>query len=133
MQGHLDEFLAVRNRETDNEIDNDDEFGGVGPKIAVGSRGARALRAGTGAVSIAAASIGAALLGVQFRGTQGTLDELNRGEIIALKQDQGSQGSKTYIAIRKAATTPLPNKLLGPQFLGTKNKEGELLNRSKTI
>ncbi len=43
------------------------------------------------------------------------------------------QGLKTYIAIRKAATTPLPNKLLGPQFLGAKNKEGELLNRSKTI
>jgi hypothetical protein len=43
------------------------------------------------------------------------------------------QGSKTYIAIRKAATTPLPNKLLGPRFLGAKNKEGELLNRSKNI
>jgi len=42
MQGNLDEFLAARNRETDNEINDDDQFGGVGPKIAVGCRGARA-------------------------------------------------------------------------------------------
>jgi hypothetical protein len=133
MQGHLDEFLAAGNRETDDKNENDDEFGGAGPEIAVGSRCARASREGTGAVSIAAASIGAALLDVQFQATRRTLDELNRGEIIARKQDRGSQGSKTYIAIRKAATTPLPNKLLGPQFLGAKNKEGELLNRSKMI
>jgi len=77
MQGHLDEFLSAHDRETDNEIDNDDAFGGVGPEIAVGSRGARASRAGTGAVSIAAASIGAASLGVQFRATRCTLEELN--------------------------------------------------------
>jgi len=133
MQGHLDEFLAARDCETEDKNEDDDEFAGVGPEIAVASRGARASRAGTGAVSIAAASIGAASLGVQFRATRRTLDELNQGEIIARKQDRGSQGSKTYIAIRKAATTPLPNKLLGPQFLGAKNKEGELLNRSKMI
>ncbi len=86
-----------------------------------------------GAASVAAASIGAASLHVQFRTTQLTLEELNQGEIIARKQDRGVQGSKTYIAIRKAATTPLPNKLLGPRFLGAKNKEGELLNCNKTI
>ena len=28
---------------------------------------------------------------------------------------------------------PLPDKLLGPWFLGAKNKDGDLLNRSKTI
>jgi hypothetical protein len=33
----------------------------------------------------------------------------------------------------RAATTPLPDKLLGPWFLGAKNKDGELFNRSKTI
>ena len=76
-QGNLDEHLAAREHETDNEIDDDDEFGAGGPEIAVGSRGARASRAGTGAVSIAAASIGAASLGVQFRSTQRTLEELN--------------------------------------------------------
>ena len=76
-QGNLDKFLAVRDCETDVENDDDDEFGAGGPEIAVGSRGARASRAGTGAVSIAAASIGAASLGVQFRSTQRTLEELN--------------------------------------------------------
>jgi hypothetical protein len=28
---------------------------------------------------------------------------------------------------------PLPDKLLGPRFLGAKNSEGELLNRNKSI
>jgi hypothetical protein len=55
------------------------------------------------------------------------------GEVIVCKQDCGAKGSKTYIAIRKSATTPLPDKLLGPHFLGAKNKEGELLNRNKSI
>ena len=77
--------------------------------------------------------IGAASLGVQFRTTQRTLEELNRGEIIARKQDRGLKGSKIYVAIRKAATMPLPDNLLGPRFLGAKNKDGELLNRSKKI
>jgi hypothetical protein len=66
MQQGLDEFLAARERETDAENDDDDEFGAEGPEIAVSSRGARASRAGTGAVSVAAASIGAASIGVQF-------------------------------------------------------------------
>ena len=122
-QVNLNEFLAARDHETDVENDDDDEFRAGGPEIAVGSRGTRASRAGTGAVSVAAASIGAVLIGVQFRPTRRTLEELNRGEIIARKQDRGPQGSKTYIAIRKAATTPLPTKLLGPWFLGAKNKE----------
>jgi hypothetical protein len=124
MQGNLDEFLAARERAED---DNDD----AGPEIAVGSR-AVSMRSG-GAASIAASSVGAASLHVRFLTTRRTLEELNQGEIIARKQDRGVQGSKTYIAIRKAATTPLPNKLLGPRFLGAKNKEGELLNRSKAI
>jgi hypothetical protein len=55
------------------------------------------------------------------------------GEVIARKQDRGAKGSKTYIAIRKSATTPLLDKLLGPCFLGAKNKEGELLTRNKSI
>ena len=55
------------------------------------------------------------------------------GNIIARKQDRGTKGSKTYIAICKAATTALPNKLLGSRFLGAKNKYRELLNRNKSI
>ena len=124
MQNNLDEFLAARDGAEDN---NDD----AGPEIAVRSR-ATSARSG-GAASAAASSVGAATLNVRFRTTRRTLEELNQGEIIARKQDRGVQGSKTYIAIRKAATTPLPNKLLGPRFLGAKNKEGELLNSSKTI
>ena len=134
MQGGLDEFLAARERDKDDN-NADDEYGDNGPEIAVGSRAPSRVASGAaaGAASIAASSIGAASLGVQFRATRRTLDELNRGEVIARKQDRGSKGSKTYISIRKAATTPLPNKLLGPRFLGAKNKDGELLNRSKTI
>jgi hypothetical protein len=79
------------------------------------------------------ASAGAALLGLQFRQTRRTFEELMEGEVIARKQDRGAKGSKTYIAIPKSATTPLPDKLLGPRFLGAKNKEGELLNRNKSI
>ena len=79
------------------------------------------------------ASGGAASLGLQFRQTRRTPEELMEGEVIARKQDCGAKGSKTYIAIRKSATTPLPDKLLGPRFLGAKNKEGEFLNRNKSI
>ncbi len=61
---------------------------------------------------------GAALLGLQFRQTRRTFEELRKGEVIARKQDRGVKGSKIYIAIRKSATTPLPDKLLGPHFLG---------------
>jgi hypothetical protein len=55
------------------------------------------------------------------------------GNIIARKQDCGPKGSKIYIAICKAATTPLPDKLLGSRFLGAKNKDRELLNCHKSI
>ncbi len=55
------------------------------------------------------------------------------GEVIARKQELGAKGLKTYIAICKSATMPLPDKLLGPRFLGAKNKEGELLNHNKSI
>ncbi len=66
------------------------------------------------------ASVGAALLALQFRQTRRTFEELMEGEVIARKQDHGAKGSKTYIAIRKSATTPLPDKLLGPCFLGAR-------------
>jgi hypothetical protein len=79
------------------------------------------------------ASTGAALLGLQFRQTRRTFEELREGEVIARKQNCGAKGSKIYIAIRKSATTPLPDKLLGPCFLGAKNSEGELLNHIKSI
>ncbi len=104
MQGNLDEFLAARERA---EEDNDD----AGPEIAVRSC---AMSARSGAASMSASSTGAATLNVRFCTTRRTLEELNQGDIIARKQDRGMQGSKTYIAIRKAVTTPLPNKLLGP-------------------
>ena len=127
--GGLQDFLRCQG---DNN-DNDDGLGGnvIGPEID--DVGAASIARAGDAPSAAASSIGAASLGVQFRPTRRTLDELIRGEVIAHKQDCGSKGSKTYIAICKAATTPLPNKLLGPRFLGAKNKDGELLNRSKTI
>ncbi len=80
-----------------------------------------------------AASAGNALLGLQFRQTRRTFEELREGEVIARKQDCGAKGSNIYIAIRKSTTTPLPDKLLGPRFLGAKNSEGELLNRNKSI
>jgi hypothetical protein len=79
------------------------------------------------------ASAGAALLGLQFRQTRCTFEELREGEVIVRKQDRGAKGSKIYIAIRKSATTPLPNKLLSPRFLSAKNSEGELLNCNKSI
>ena len=120
MQGGLYEFLVARDCDEDN---NNNEDSANGPEIAVGSRAAS--RASE-AASIAAVSIGVALLGVQFRTIQRSLEELNWGEVIACKQDLGSKGSKTYVAIRKAATTPLSDKLLGPWFLGAKNKDGEL-------
>ena len=103
MQGNLDKFLAACERA---EEENDD----AGPKIAVRSH---AMSARLGAASVSASLTGAATLNVRFCTTQRTLEELNQGEIIACKQDRGVQGSKTYMAIRKAATTPLPNKLLG--------------------
>ena len=102
----FDEFLSAR---VGAEEDNDDD---PGPEIAVGSR-AVSMQSG-GAASTVASSIGAASLHVRFRTMGRTLEELNQGEIIARKQDHGLQGSKTYIAICKAATTPLPNNFLGP-------------------
>ena len=120
MQGGLIEFLAAHDCDNNN---NANEDGTNGPEIAIGS--CAASRA-SGAASIAAVLIGAALLGVQFCTTQHTLEELNWGEVIARKQDCGSKGSKTYVAICKAATEPLPDKLLGPWFLDAKNKDGEL-------
>ena len=86
--------------------------------------------AGAGA---SVASAGAALLGIQFQTTRCTLEELMEGKVIARKQDHGVKGSKTYIAICKYATAAFPDKLIRPRFLGAKNKEGELLNCSKSI
>ena len=71
MQGGLDEFLAAR--DCNNDKDNDEDRANI-PEIAVGSRAAS--RA-SGAASIAAVSIGAASLGVQFCTTRCALEELN--------------------------------------------------------
>ena len=71
MQGVLDEFFAARDCNDDN---NNDEDGTNGPEIAVGSC---AVSRAFGAALIAAVLIGAAFLGVQFRTTQRTLEELN--------------------------------------------------------
>ncbi len=98
--------------------DNDDNDAGVAPHPPAGVPPVIGVGAGA---SVALA--GAALLGLQFRQTRCTFKELMEGEVIAPKQDHGAKGSKTYIAIRKSATTPLPDKLLGPCFLGAKNKE----------
>ncbi len=105
-----------------DEFCDDDDTGvapnppsGIPPVIGVGAGASFALA-------------GAAKLGLQFRQTRSTFEELMEGEVIARKQDRGAKDSKTYIAIRKSATTPLHDKLLDPCFLGAKNKEGELLN-----
>ncbi len=106
--------------------DEDDNDAGVAPHPPVDVPPVIGVGAGA-----SVASAGAALLGLKFRQTRRTFEELMEGEVIAGKQDHGVKGSKTYIAIRKSATTPLPDKLLGPRFLGAKNKEGELLNRNQ--
>ena len=68
--------------------------------------------------SVASNATGATSLGLgQFRQTRHTLEELMEVNIIARKQDCGTKGSMTYIAICKAATTALPDKLLGSRFL----------------
>ncbi len=102
---------------------NDDDNAGVAPCPPANVQLVIGVRAGA-----SVASSGAALLGLQFRQTRRTFEELREGEVIACKQDHGAKGSKIYISIRKSATMPLPNKLLGPHFLGAKNSEGELLN-----
>jgi hypothetical protein len=118
MSWRFDEFR-------DND-DNDDA--GISPCPPANVPPVMGFRAGA-----SVASTGAASLGLQFRQTRRTFEELMEGEVIACKQDRGAKGSKIYIAIHKSATTPLPNKLLGPCFLGAKNSEGELLNRNKSI
>ncbi len=113
-----------------NEFRDDDnnDNAGVAPRPPADVPRVIGIRAGD-----SVASAGAALLGLQLRQTRRTFEELREGEVIARKQDCGAKGSKIYIAIRKSATTPLPDKLLGPRFLGAKNTEGELLNRNKSI
>ncbi len=59
-------------------------WGADGPEIAVRFHAASKV---SGAASIAAVLIGAALLGVKMCTMQRTLEELNRGEVIARKQD----------------------------------------------
>jgi hypothetical protein len=112
----------------DEFCDDDDNNAGVAPHPPAGIPPVIGVGAGA-----SVASPGAALLGLQFQQTRRTFKELMEGEVIACRQDRGVKGSKTYIAIRKSATTPLPNKLLGPHFLDAKNKEGELLNCNKSI
>ncbi len=112
----------------DEFCDDDDDNAGVAPHPPANVPPVIGVSAGA-----SVASAGAASLGLQFRQTRHTLEELMEGEVIVRKQDHGAKGSKTYIAIRKSATMPLPDKLLGPHFLGAKNKEGELLNCNKSI
>jgi hypothetical protein len=109
-------------RRFDELRNNDDDDAGFFDPPVIG------VRAGA-----SVASTGAALLGLQFCQTQRTFEVLREGEVIARKQDRGAKGSKIYIAIRKSATTPLPDKLPGPCFLGAKNSEEELLNCNKSI
>jgi hypothetical protein len=119
MSWRFDEFR-------DDDDNNDDA--GVAPNPPANVPPVIGVRAGA-----SVASSGAASLGLQFRQTRRTFEELREGEVIARKQDRGEKGSKIYISIRKSATTPLPNKLLGPHFLGAKNSEGELLTCNKSI
>ena len=72
---------------------------------------------GVGAGASVALAV-AASLGIQFRQTIRTLEELMKGKVIVRKQDRGVKCSKTYIAIHKSATTALPGKILGPCFSG---------------
>ncbi len=108
--------------------DNNNNDAGFAPRPPADVPPVIGVRAGA-----SVASTGAALLGLQLHQTRRTFKELREGEVIAHKQDRGAKGSKIYIAIRKSATTPLPDKLLGPRFLGAKNSEGELLNCNKSI
>ncbi len=112
----------------DEFCDDDNDDAGVAPHPPANVPPVIGVGAGA-----SVASAGAASLGLQFRQTRRTFKELMEGEVIAHKQDRGAKGLKTYIAIRKSATMPLPHKLLGPRFLGAKNKEGEVLNRNKSI
>ncbi len=100
-----------------NEFRNngDDNDAGVAPRPPADVPPVIGIRAGD---SVALA--GAASLGLQFRQTRCIFEELREGEVIARKQDRGAKGSKIYIPIRKSATMPLPDKLLGPMFSGCK-------------
>jgi hypothetical protein len=115
-------------RRFDELRDDDNDDAGVAPRPPANVPPVIGFRAGA-----SVALTGAALLGLQFRQTRRTSKELREGEVIAPKQDCGAKGLKIYIAIRKSATTPFPDKLLGPRFLGAKNSEGELLNCNKSI
>ncbi len=95
--------------------DDDDDDAGFAPRPPADVPLVIGVRAGD-----SVASAGAALLGLQFQQTRCTFEKLREGEVIARKQDCGAKGLKIYIAIRKSATTPLPDKLLGPCFLGAK-------------
>jgi hypothetical protein len=87
--------------------DDDDDDAGVAPHPPADVPPVIGFGAGA-----SVASAGAARLGLQFRQTRRTFEELMEGEVIARKHDCGAKGSKTYIAIRKSATMPLPDKLL---------------------
>ncbi len=93
--------------------DNDNDNAGFAPRPSANVPPVIGVHAGA-----SVASTGAALLGLQFRQTRRTFEELREGEVIARKHDCGAKGSKIYIAICKSATTPLPDKLLCPRFSG---------------
>ena len=105
--------MSRRFDELRDNNDDDDNDAGFAPRPPADVPLVIGVRAGASVVST-----GAALLGLQFRQTQRTFEELREGEVIARKQDRGAKGLKIYIAIRKSTTMPLPDKLLGPCFLG---------------
>jgi hypothetical protein len=80
-------------------------------------------------------SQGATVLGMNsnFRTTPRNIAELKDGVVLARRVDRGKKGSKTYLAIHKAATTPLKDKLLGARFLNATNESGERMNKNKSI
>ncbi len=69
--------------------DDDDNNAGVAPRPPADVPPVIGVRPGD-----SVASAGAALLGLQFRQTRRTFEELREGEVIARKQDRGAKGSK---------------------------------------
>ncbi len=76
-------------RRFDELRDDDDGDAGFAPRPPADVPPVIGVRAGA-----SVASTGAASLGLQFRQTRRTFEELREGEVIARKQDRGAKGSK---------------------------------------
>jgi hypothetical protein len=74
----------------DEFCDDDDDNAGVAPYPPADVPPVIGVGAGA-----SVASAGAASLGLRFRQTRRTFEELMEGEVIARKQDCGAKGSKT--------------------------------------